>query len=137
MAINIRHRGAPEVIPEHVANGGEGEYVLVEGNGRYVVVHKVSSESVHVAGDGDRRHEAVRVPATIAVFDRVGHHARPADVRSLLHPFTGLSFHGQVSRSFFSRVFSLPDSDGRRCFSTLNASTEELEQMRNVIWRGK
>lgn len=62
MAANVRHRRAPEIVPEDLPHRTQPEHVLVHRDGRDVVVHKVPLQPVKVAPDGHQTHEEVHPP---------------------------------------------------------------------------
>jgi hypothetical protein len=84
VASQIRHRGAPEVVLEGVAEGVERQDVLVESDRGDVVVHEVPVEAVEVARHGDGAHQAVHRPRA-GSFLPLGWSARRGGGASPLH----------------------------------------------------
>lgn len=62
MAGEIGHRCAPKVVPETVSNGVDGQDVLIQRDGWYVIVNEIAVDSVQVAGDGYGADETVDGP---------------------------------------------------------------------------
>lgn len=59
MAVRVRHRGAPEIILKDSSHRCGAQHILVDGDGRNVVVHKVASQPVQIANNRDGRHQTV------------------------------------------------------------------------------
>ena len=64
MAVCVTHGGAPEVIAEHMAEGAEPQDVLVLGNSRYIIVHKVPCEAVQITTKGYNPYHSVHLSVT-------------------------------------------------------------------------
>lgn len=62
VAVDVRHRRAPEVVLEHVAQRVLRQHVLVHSDGGYVVVHEVARHPVGIARHRHEPHQAVQRP---------------------------------------------------------------------------
>lgn len=62
MAGEIGHRSAPKIVLEHMTDRIDGQYILVECNGGYVIVDKVAIKTVQITGNGHSAHQTVNGP---------------------------------------------------------------------------